>query len=249
MLQYKNLISNEICRELFSGFIRRQVVTKCWRRESGAWVIKDAPFIDDWTEKDYELLVSSIRPIPEVSSGLLFWTTRSRRLSPSSQGRSVRESNTLTFQVSTSPLICGEKESGLSSFMQLLTGPGHREPKNSIFPPILLLKARHFIKKWDVSKRKNTQAGTSRPNRSTASLSIYCLIFKLTDPFRLPGLDRPAAMGHFRKDLILLEIDLESPVFVGRENVGFLQHFAIFLQEIRLSIQCQETGLHETCIR
>ena len=94
-----------------------------------------------------------------------------------------------------------------------------------------------------------TQAGsrTVRPRR--ASLRIYCLIFKLTDPFRLPSLDRPAAMGHFRKDLILLEIDLESPVFVGRENVGFLQHFAIFLQEIRLSIQCQETGLHETCIR
>ena len=61
MLQYKNLISNEICRELFSGFIRRQVVTKCWRRESGAWVIKDAPFIDDWTEKDYELLVSCLQ--------------------------------------------------------------------------------------------------------------------------------------------------------------------------------------------
>lgn len=61
MLQYRNLTSDEICQELFSSFIRRQTVTKCWRREHGAWVVKDAPFIDDWTEKDYEFLVSCLK--------------------------------------------------------------------------------------------------------------------------------------------------------------------------------------------
>ena len=51
-IQYKKLTDYEISREMFNGFIRRQVVTKCWRKEKGEWVIKDDPFIDDWDEKD-----------------------------------------------------------------------------------------------------------------------------------------------------------------------------------------------------
>jgi len=55
------LEEDELCRELFHGFIRRQVVTKCWRRENGNWVIKDAPFIDDWSEGDYQTLISCLK--------------------------------------------------------------------------------------------------------------------------------------------------------------------------------------------
>lgn len=58
---YRQLSADEICRELFGRFIRRQVVTKCWRREEGKWVIRDDPFIDDWTEEDYQTLVSCLR--------------------------------------------------------------------------------------------------------------------------------------------------------------------------------------------
>ncbi len=61
MIQYKELTDGELCRELFLDFIRHQVVTKCWRKEKGGWVIKDAPFIDDWQEQDYEVLVSCLR--------------------------------------------------------------------------------------------------------------------------------------------------------------------------------------------
>lgn len=61
MIQYRDLHADEICRDLFSGFIRRQKVTKCWRREDGEWVIKDVPFIDDWSEADYEILISCLR--------------------------------------------------------------------------------------------------------------------------------------------------------------------------------------------
>jgi hypothetical protein len=39
MIVYRILKEEEICRELFAGFIRHQVVTKCWRREKGEWVI------------------------------------------------------------------------------------------------------------------------------------------------------------------------------------------------------------------
>ena len=61
MVQYRVLYVDEICQELFKDFIRRQIVTKCWRKEKGVWAIKDSPFIDDWTEKDYQILISCLK--------------------------------------------------------------------------------------------------------------------------------------------------------------------------------------------
>lgn len=66
MITYKNLQACEINRALFRQFIRRQQVTKCWRKEQGEWVLKDAPFIDDWTEADYEFLVSCLKHTSET---------------------------------------------------------------------------------------------------------------------------------------------------------------------------------------
>ena len=51
MTEYRRLSEDEICQELFNGFIRRQEVTKCWRKINGEWIIKDDPFIDDWTDR------------------------------------------------------------------------------------------------------------------------------------------------------------------------------------------------------
>ncbi len=61
MIQYRSLEENELNRDLFQYFIRRQTVTKCWRREQGQWVVKDAPFIDDWSEQDYEMLLGCLK--------------------------------------------------------------------------------------------------------------------------------------------------------------------------------------------
>lgn len=61
LLKYRVLCEEEICRELFKDFIRHQVVTKCWRKENGKWIIKDVPFVDDWTEKDYQILVFCLK--------------------------------------------------------------------------------------------------------------------------------------------------------------------------------------------
>ena len=61
MLCYRSLKEDEICRELFKELVRRQVVTKCRRRENGEWVIRDAPFVDDWTEADYRTLLSCLK--------------------------------------------------------------------------------------------------------------------------------------------------------------------------------------------
>jgi len=61
MLRYDELSEENIDRDLFRGFIRRQVVTECWRKENGVWKIKNVPFVDDWTEEDYNKLVVCLK--------------------------------------------------------------------------------------------------------------------------------------------------------------------------------------------
>ena len=64
-IQYRAIIVEEIDRNLFSGFVRRQIVDLCYRRVNGEWVIKSDPFVDDWTEEDYrfltECLINTVR--------------------------------------------------------------------------------------------------------------------------------------------------------------------------------------------
>jgi GNAT superfamily N-acetyltransferase len=60
-VEYRKLHVEEISRELFRDFIRHQKVTKCLRRQDGEWVVKDDPFIDDWSEEDYRTLVSCLK--------------------------------------------------------------------------------------------------------------------------------------------------------------------------------------------
>ncbi len=60
MIEYKILQEQEIDRGFFHAFIRRQVVDQCLRRENGAWVVRSDPFIDDWTEEDYQALIGCL---------------------------------------------------------------------------------------------------------------------------------------------------------------------------------------------
>lgn len=60
-LDYRRLSEEEICPELFDGFVRRQVVRDCWRRVEGEWCVREDPFIDDWTVEDYEKLTVCLR--------------------------------------------------------------------------------------------------------------------------------------------------------------------------------------------
>ncbi len=63
MIEYLPLREQNIDRALFRYFIRRQVVTECLRRENGAWVVRADPFIDDWTDADYQTLTERLREI------------------------------------------------------------------------------------------------------------------------------------------------------------------------------------------
>lgn len=71
MISYRTLTENEICRDLFRHFIRHQVITKCWRRENGEWVIRYDPFIDEWTEEEYQTLIVELQETIR-SSGFVY---------------------------------------------------------------------------------------------------------------------------------------------------------------------------------
>ena len=60
-VQYRQLKSEELSAELFNGFNRHQIVTDCYRRENGRWVVRSAPFTDDWSEADYQYLRECLR--------------------------------------------------------------------------------------------------------------------------------------------------------------------------------------------
>lgn len=60
-VQYRELEEDEMERGLFSEFRRHQVVTDCWCRINGTWVIQPDPFIDEWSGKDYVFLVQCLK--------------------------------------------------------------------------------------------------------------------------------------------------------------------------------------------
>lgn len=71
MIKYRTLNIEEINRELFNNFIRHQIVTKCWRKENDKWIIKNSPFVDDWTETDFQVLISCLKNTI-LSNGLVY---------------------------------------------------------------------------------------------------------------------------------------------------------------------------------
>lgn len=155
---YKNLQENEISRELFRHFVRHQTVVKCRRKENGKWIIKDDPFIDDWSEADYKFLVSCLRNTA-ATGGLVYAAFCEGVLKGfvSVEPKLFGEiTDTLTSQVSMCQRICEEKGLALHCFEQRKNGQRHMEQKSCTSQPIQPLKARHSITKWAVQRRLST---------------------------------------------------------------------------------------------
>lgn len=47
--------------DFFDGFIRTQVVSDCYRKIDGKWMVKHAPFIDDWSLQEYKELAEYLK--------------------------------------------------------------------------------------------------------------------------------------------------------------------------------------------
>lgn len=60
-MEYVRLEIEIINHELFTNFIRHQLVSQCWRKVGDQWRIKDIAFTDDWDEKNYCKLIACLR--------------------------------------------------------------------------------------------------------------------------------------------------------------------------------------------
>lgn len=76
---YRKMEIAELDRSLFAHFERRQDVTKCWRKVDGQWVIRDHPFVDQWGEEEYKILVKCLRHTLETK-GVVFGAFREGKL-------------------------------------------------------------------------------------------------------------------------------------------------------------------------
>ena len=57
----RKILYDQITVDLFSDFHRHQQVTKCWRKIDGQWIIIDNPFVEEWTDENYQYLVKCLK--------------------------------------------------------------------------------------------------------------------------------------------------------------------------------------------
>ena len=53
MIVYRKLKPEDMDIRLFQEFQRRQAVTHCWQKANGKCMVKENPFVDDWSREDY----------------------------------------------------------------------------------------------------------------------------------------------------------------------------------------------------
>lgn len=170
-MEYRKVALEEIDRQLFRAFVRRQDVTKCWRKEGGDWVIRDIAFIDDWSEADYAYLVTCLRGTLE-GGGVLFGAFEGGVLKgfASVEGRPLgSRADMLDLRACMSRVI-GEARApagGCSSWRR--AGPGITVPVSCTYPPIRRWKPKRFTGPWAAWRRRNTTLITRPRSPATAS--------------------------------------------------------------------------------
>lgn len=69
--EYRPLPAKEIQYGMLDGFRRHQILTKCLRRENGKLIIKDMPFVDDWSRGERESITKRLKDTAE-SGGFVY---------------------------------------------------------------------------------------------------------------------------------------------------------------------------------
>lgn len=60
-MDYRTIEKEELNRELFRAFERRQEVSHCWRKVDRQWCIQEIAFVDDWSEQEYDFLIQCLQ--------------------------------------------------------------------------------------------------------------------------------------------------------------------------------------------
>lgn len=155
---YRPIGPEEVNRALFRSFERRQVVDRCWRREGGQWVIRQDPFVDQWSESDYAFLVTCLRQTLSKGGVVLgaFWEGKLKGFASVEHPPWVPGAST-----GTSPACMCPRSSGVTVWAAaFLTwqriGPGNREEKSCIFPVTPPWRPRPFTVPWVAGRQRST---------------------------------------------------------------------------------------------
>ncbi len=150
MIQYRALLEAELSPSLFDAFVRRQVVSQCWRKRGGVWRIEYDPFVDDWNKADYQALLQALSapwraraPYTVHLMGIC-----SRALSPSKVPSWAVEHNIWTYPISMYRKSCAAAASAHGCFPLPSSLHAAMRLKSCIFPPIPLWKAKPFTVLW-----------------------------------------------------------------------------------------------------
>ena len=171
-IQYRELNENEICRNLFQQFIRRQNVVKCWRREGGQWLIKDAPFIDDWSEADYQVLITCLKNTI-ATGGFVYGAFCGGVLKGfASVEAALFGSNGEYLDLTSLHVSEDMRGKGIGKTLFLEAGRWAKEAGNCISPAIRLWRRRPSIRLWDVWRHRNITNSMWRQSPLTVSWNI-----------------------------------------------------------------------------
>ena len=156
LLKYRMLNAEEVNREIFKDFIRYQNVTKCWRKENGKWIIKDDPFVDDWTENDYEKLIFCLKNTI-ASDGFVYAAFSDGKLKGFVSVESEIFGGKQGYCDLSSIHISKDmrrKGIGRTLFLRQKNGRNKKEIKSSTYLHTQPLKVKPFINQWGVLRQK-----------------------------------------------------------------------------------------------
>lgn len=131
MIKYMILKEEEIDRKLFCGFIRHQVVDQCLRRENNKWVVRSDPFVDDWTEEDYQTLIGCLRNTAHTDGFVYgaFLNDVLKGFVSVERGFFAEKIYIMIYLLFMFLRICGEKELEKNCFLQLQNGQENKGQK------------------------------------------------------------------------------------------------------------------------
>lgn len=170
------LKEEEIDRKLFCGFIRHQVVDQCLRRENNKWVVRSDPFVDDWTEEDYQTLIGCLRNTAHTD-GFVYGAFLNDVLKGFvSVERGFFGGENLYYDLSSLHVSEDMRRKGIGKELFLAAAEWARKQgqKNYISHLIPLWKVRHFIIQWAVWMPLNITRSMWKKNHMIGSWSMFC---------------------------------------------------------------------------
>ena len=171
-MEYREIASGELDRALFRHFERRQEVTKCRRRENGVWVVRDAPFIDDWSEADYAFLVQCLQNTL-ATGGVVLGAFADGALKGFASVESAPLGKAGDYRDLTCLHVSAELR-GRGIGRELFTRAAQWAEKSCICRPIRRWRHRRFTRRWAAWRPGSTMRPMWRRSRLTARWSTRC---------------------------------------------------------------------------